>query len=190
MDHSTPGFPVHHQLPELTKTHVHWVSDVIQPSHPLSSPSPPALNLPQHQGLFRWVSSLHQVLEFQLQHQFFQWMFSSVSPMRKIPWASYPSPSEGRQNGNHSHRKLTKLITWTTALTSSVKLWVMLYRATQSGRVMVESSGKHGPLEKGMASYFSILALRTPGTNSHTWCFYFSLIYFACLFLSYFKKCW
>ena len=60
----------------LPKTHVHWVSDAIQPSHPLSSPSPPALNLSQHWGLFKWVSSLRQVakvLEFQLQHQFFQW---------------------------------------------------------------------------------------------------------------------
>ena len=52
---STPGFPVHHQLPEFTKTHVHWVGDAIQPSHPLSSPSPPAFNLSQHQSLFKWV---------------------------------------------------------------------------------------------------------------------------------------
>ena len=76
MDCSTPGLPVHHQLPEFTQTHVHWVGDAIQPSHPLSFPSPPALNLSQHQGLFKWVSSSHQVakvLEFQLQHQSFQW---------------------------------------------------------------------------------------------------------------------
>ena len=72
MDCSTPGLPVHHQLLEFTQTHVHWVSDAIQPSHPLSSPSPTAFNLSQHQDLFKWVSSLHQVakvLEFQLQHQ-------------------------------------------------------------------------------------------------------------------------
>ena len=78
MDCSTPGFPVHHQHPELTQTHVHKVSDAIQLSHPLSSPSPPAFSLSQHQGLFQWVSSLHQmgkVLEFQLQHQIFQWVF-------------------------------------------------------------------------------------------------------------------
>ena len=78
MDCRMPGFPVLHQLPEPTETHVHWVSDAIQPSHPLSSPSPPAFNLSQHQGLFQWVSSLHQVakiLEFQLQHQFFQGTF-------------------------------------------------------------------------------------------------------------------
>ena len=76
MNCSTPDLPVHHQLPESTQTHVHWVGDAIQPSHPLSSPSSPALNLSQHQGLFQWVSYSHQVaklLEFQLQHQSFQW---------------------------------------------------------------------------------------------------------------------
>ena len=78
MDSRMPGFHVHHQLPELTQTHVHWVGDAIQPSHPLSSPSPPAFNHSQHQGLFKWVSSSHQmakVLEFQLQHPSFQWIF-------------------------------------------------------------------------------------------------------------------
>ena len=69
IDCSTLGFPVHHQLLELTQTHVHWVSDAIQPSHPLSSRSPPAFNLSQHQGLFKWVSFSHQVakvLEFRI----------------------------------------------------------------------------------------------------------------------------
>ena len=61
MDSSMPGLPVHHQHLELTQIHVYWVGDAIQPSHPLSSPSPPAFNLSQHQGLFQWVSSLHQV---------------------------------------------------------------------------------------------------------------------------------
>ena len=76
MNCSTPGLPVHRQLPESTQTNVHWVGDAIQPSHLLSSPSPPALNLSQHQGLFKWVSFSHQeakVLEFQLQDQSFQW---------------------------------------------------------------------------------------------------------------------
>ena len=76
MDRSTPGLPVHHQLPESTQTHAHGVSDAIQPSHPLSSPSPPALNLSQHQGLFKWVSSSNQMakgLQFQLQHPCIQW---------------------------------------------------------------------------------------------------------------------
>ena len=78
MECSMPGFPVHHQLPELAQTCVHWTSDAIQPSHPLSFPSPPALNLSQHQGLFQWLGSSHQVarvLEFQTQHQPFQWIF-------------------------------------------------------------------------------------------------------------------
>ena len=69
MNCSTPGLSVHHQLPEFTQTHVHWVSDAIQSSHPLSSPSPPAPNPPQHQSLFQWVNSSHEVarvLEFQL----------------------------------------------------------------------------------------------------------------------------
>ena len=73
---STAGFPVHHQLRELTQTHVHWVGDAIQPFHPLSSPSPPDFNLPQHQSLFKGVTSLYQVakgLEFHFQHQSFQW---------------------------------------------------------------------------------------------------------------------
>ena len=69
MNLSTPGLPVHHQLPEFTETHVHRVSDAIQPSHPLSSPSPPAPNPSQHQTLIQWVNSSHEVakvLEFQL----------------------------------------------------------------------------------------------------------------------------
>ena len=76
MDCSMPGLPVHHQLPEFTQTHVNWFDDAIQPSHPLSSRSLPAINLPQHQGLFRWISSSHQVTKvLELQHQSFQWIF-------------------------------------------------------------------------------------------------------------------
>ena len=73
MDCSTPGHHVHQQLPEFTQTHVHWVGDAIQPSHPLSAPSPPAFNLSQHQGLFQWVSSSHQWPKY--------WSFSfNISP--------------------------------------------------------------------------------------------------------------
>ena len=78
MNCSTSGLRVHHQLLKFTQTHVHQVSDTIQPSHPRSSPSPPALNHSQYQGLFKWVSSSHQeakVLEFHLQQQPFQWIF-------------------------------------------------------------------------------------------------------------------
>ena len=82
-----PGFPVHHQLPELAQTHVHQVGDAIQPSQPLSSPSPPAFNLPQYQVLFQRVSSSHQVakvLELQLQQQFFN-KYSGLISFR-IDW--------------------------------------------------------------------------------------------------------
>ena len=82
MDCRTSGFPVHHELTEFTQTHVHWVDDAIQPFHLLPSPSPPTFNLSQHHGLFKWVSSSHQVvkvLEFQLQHQSFQWIFRTIS---------------------------------------------------------------------------------------------------------------
>ena len=77
MDCSMSGFPVFHHLPELAQTHVHWVGDAIQPSHPLSSPSP-AFYLSQYQCLFQWVGSLHQVvkvLKLELQYQSWQWMF-------------------------------------------------------------------------------------------------------------------
>ena len=76
MDCCTPGFPVHHQLPELTQTHVHRVGDTIQPSPPLSSPSPPAFNLSQDQGFFKWVSSSHQVAKV-LE------LYFSISPFNK-----------------------------------------------------------------------------------------------------------
>ena len=78
MDYSTPRFPILHYLLEFAQTHVHWVSDALKPSHPLSPPSPPAFNLSQHQSLFQWLGSSHQVakvLELQLQHQSFQWIF-------------------------------------------------------------------------------------------------------------------
>ena len=78
MNCSTPGFPVLHHLPEFAQTHVHWVDDAIQLSHPLSSPSPPAFNLSQHQGFFRWVSSLHRWPKY--------WSFSfSISPSNEHP---------------------------------------------------------------------------------------------------------
>ena len=78
MNHSMPGLPVHHQLPEFTQTHVHRVSDAIQPFHPLSSPSPPAPNPSQHQGPFQWVNSSHEVAK--------HWSFSfSISPSKEIP---------------------------------------------------------------------------------------------------------
>ena len=97
MDCSMPGFPVHHQLLELAQTHVHQVSDAIQPSHPLSSPSPPAFSLSQHQGLFQWVTSSYQVakvLELQLQHQPFQWIFRTDFLQDWLVWFYCPRDSQ------------------------------------------------------------------------------------------------
>ena len=99
--------PVHHQLPEFTQTHVHWVGDAVQLSHPLSAPSPPAFNLSQRQGLFKWVSSSHQVakvLEFQLQHQSFQW-YSGLISFRIDSWISLLSKGLSRVFSNTTVQK-------------------------------------------------------------------------------------
>ena len=90
MNCGTPGLPVHHKLPEFTRTHVHWVGDAIQPSHPLLSPSPPAFSLSQHQGLFQWVSSSHQVakvLELQPQDKSSQWIFRVDFLLAGLAWS-------------------------------------------------------------------------------------------------------
>ena len=92
MDCSTPGFPVLHHLLEPAQTHVHWVGDAIQPACPFSSPSPPAFCLSQYRGLFQWVSFLHQVaeiLELQLQHQSFQWIFRVNFLEVWLVWSPY-----------------------------------------------------------------------------------------------------
>ena len=91
MDCSMQGLPVCYQIPEFAKTHVHWVGDAIQPSHPLLSPSPPTFNISQHHSLFKWVSSSHQVakvLEFQLQYQTFQWIFKTDFLLGWTGWIS------------------------------------------------------------------------------------------------------
>ena len=138
MNRSTPGLPVHHHLPEFTQTHVHQVSDAIQTSHPLSSPSPPAPNPSQHQSLFQWVNSSHEVdkvLEFQLQHQSFQrnpradllqngLVGSPCSP--RDPQGSSPTPQFKSINSSalsflhspilstiHDHWKTIALTRWT-----------------------------------------------------------------------------
>jgi len=100
MNHSTPGLSVHHQLLEITQTHVLWVGDAIQPSHPLSSPSLPAPNPSQHQDLFQWVNSLHEVakvLEFQLQHQSFQWT-PRTDLLQNGPVGSPCSPRDSQES--------------------------------------------------------------------------------------------
>ena len=127
MNRSTPGLPVHHELPEFAQTHVHRVSDAIQPSHPLSSPSPPAPNPSQHQSLFQWVNSLHEVAKvlgqkgtfantLVLYVYFFSHIFSSdtvdSSSDQYYPWNKQkkkvmnpnllaPSTSHHEWNGHH-----------------------------------------------------------------------------------------
>ena len=108
MDCSMPGLPVRHQLPEFIQTHVHWVGDAIQPSHPLLSRSPPAFSLSQHQILCKWVSSSHQVaevLEFQLQYQSFQW-----TPRTEI------QPVQGTLKSLLQHHSSNKSILWHSAV--------------------------------------------------------------------------
>ena len=106
MNSSTPGFPVHHQLPESTQTHVHWVSDAIQPSHPLPSPSPPAFNLCQHHDLFKWVSSLHQVAKvLEFQPQSFQSIFRTDFLSGWTGWISLQSKGFSRIFSNTTVQK-------------------------------------------------------------------------------------
>ena len=108
MDCSMPGLPVHHQLPEFTQIHVHRVGDAIQPSHPLSPPSPPAPNPSQHQGLFQCINSSHEVakvLEFQLQHQSFQWTPLELSPLGWTSWISLQSKGLSRAFSNSTVQK-------------------------------------------------------------------------------------
>ena len=108
MDCGNPGLPVHHQLPEFTQTHVHWVGDAIQLSHPLSSPSPPALNLSQIQNLFKWVSSSHQmakVLEFQLQKSLLPMNTQDWSPLGWTGWISLQSKGLWRVFSNTTVQK-------------------------------------------------------------------------------------
>ena len=108
MDCSTPGLPVHHQLPEFTQSHVHWVGDAIQSSHSLSFPAPLTFNLSQNQGPFKWVSSSHQVaevLEFQLQHQSFQRTPRTKSPLGWTGWISLQSKGLSRVFSNTTVQK-------------------------------------------------------------------------------------
>ena len=101
MDCSTPGFPVHHQLPKLAQTHAHQVGDAIQSSHSLLSTSPSAFNLSQHEGVSQWVNSLHQVikvLELQLQHQSFQWIFRTDFFEDWLVWS--PCSPKGSQESS------------------------------------------------------------------------------------------
>ena len=126
MDCSTPVFPILHHLLEFAQTHVHWV-DPIQPSHPLLSPSPPAFNLSQHQGLF-WVSSLHQVakvFEFQLQYQSFQWIFR-IDFLGLIGLISLQSKGLSRVFPNTTVQKHQFFIAWSSLWSNShIHTWLL-----------------------------------------------------------------
>ena len=116
-----PGFSVHHYLPEFPQTHVHWVSDAIQPSHPLLPPSL-ALNFSQHRGLFQWVSFLHQVakvLELQLQHQSFQWIF-------RVEGTEYP----GTKIWTRVHWPPMRMVSWGHHNYTIALFWFQVYQAT------------------------------------------------------------
>ena len=116
MNCNTAGFPVLHYFPEFTQIHVHWVSDAIQPSHPLLSSSPQAFNISQHQGLFQRVRSLHQVakeLALQLQDQFFQWPFRLIS--FRIDWFDLPAV-QGTLKSLLQHHNLKASVLWHSAL--------------------------------------------------------------------------
>ena len=129
MNRSTPGLPVHHQCPEFTQTHVHWVGDAIQPSHPLLSPSPPASNPSKHQGLFQWVNSSHEGPKY--------WSFSfSISPSMYIQdwfplgwtgWISLQSKGLSRVFSNTTVQKhqffSAQLCLWSNSLTFIHDYW-------------------------------------------------------------------
>ena len=103
MNHSTSGFPVHHQLPEFT--HVHWVSDAIQPSHPLSSPSPPAPNPSHHQSLFQWVNSSHELAKVSALASVLPMNTQNWSPLGLTGWISLQSKGLSRVFSNTTIQK-------------------------------------------------------------------------------------
>ena len=105
MNRSTPGLPMHHQCPEFTQTHVHRVSDAIQPSHPLSSPSPPSPNPSQHQSLFQWVNSLHEVAKVLEHHSFQKTPRTDRSPLEWTGWISLQSKGLSRVFSNTTVQK-------------------------------------------------------------------------------------
>ena len=140
MDCSTSGLPVHHQLLEFTKTHIHRAGDAIQSSHPLSSPSSPALKLSQHQGLFHWVSSSHQVaklLEIQLQHQPFKCIFRVDFVLDWLVWSlCCPRNSPAPQFKNISSSVLSLLYGSTHILTWLLQKITALTMRTFAGKVI------------------------------------------------------
>ena len=152
MGWNTPGFPVHHHLPELTQTHVHQVSG--GPSHLLSSASPTAFNLSQHQGLFQWVSSSHQVakvLELQLQQQCFQWIFIIHFLYDWLVW----SPCSPKDSQESSPTSQSKSFTYVTARSCNWVFRIML----ASRWFVIQSTNSDSTVRKSPAPRNSKVAL-------------------------------
>ena len=139
MDCSMPGLPVHHQLLEFTQTHVHWVGDAIQPSHHLSSPSPPAFNLSQHQGLFKWVGPPEQDPVFPTSHQEACTFLLSSSVRRQTEEArtTVPQPPEWKPQSQKTNQN--DHMDQTCALNEAMG---HVMQGHSRWRVMVESSDK------------------------------------------------
>ena len=142
MHWSTPGFPVHHQLLQLAQTHVHWYGDAIKPSHPLSFPSPTAFNLSQHQGLFQWVSSLHQVAKvLELQPQSFQWIFRTDFLQGWLVWSPWSPKDSEESSPTPQFKSINSLVLnflHNPTLTSICDYWktIALIRQTFADKVM------------------------------------------------------
>ena len=160
INRSMPGLPVHHHLLESTQTHVHWVGDAIQPSHLLSSPSPLTFNLSQHQGLFKWVSSLHQVAKV-LAYQSFQWtlrtdigwtgwislqskglsrVFSSTAVWKHQFFGAQPSSRSNSHTHTWHHRTVMRQGP-DSSVKSDTYLWVLLQELRPSPRLKIVTSG-------------------------------------------------
>ena len=169
MNRSTPDLPVHHQLPEFTQTHVHRVGDSIQPSHPLSSPSPPAPTPSQHQSLFQWVNSLHQVakvLEFQPQHQSFQWTLRTDLLQNELvgsPWN--PRDSQG-SSPTLQFKSISSSVAPMEPIKSSLEFLEKLSREKWLYQSSLQSAQSSHFQEGDMpAAYHSM-------KPSKTWCFW------------------
>ena len=141
MDCSTSGFPVLHYLPEFAQTHVHWVSDVIQPSHPLPPPSPLALNLSQHHSLFQWVGSSHQVAKvLDIYHQSFQWIFRadflSTELALCIRWPEYWSFSFSISPSNEYPGLVSFIMDWLDLLAAQRTLRSLLQHHSSKASIL------------------------------------------------------
>ena len=174
MDCSAPGLPVHHQLPKFTQTHVHWVRDAIQPSHPLSSPTSCLQSFPAS-GSFQMsqlFASGGQSMGASASDQSFQWIFRADFLQDWLVWSlcsprdsqeSSPAPQfESISSSMLSLWCSVHMITWTQTLPNSMKLWTMLCRATQDGWVMVESSDKSWSTGEGNGKPLQHSCLENP----------------------------